>query len=264
MRAPLFFLLIILLSCRKSSSQSETPAGFNKTPAVITLKGGALNEASGIADSKINAGYLWVQQDSGNPPFIYLLKKDGTIADSVFINGATNRDWEDMAVSGNDVYIAETGDNNLAYSSYAFYRFAEPAQGTDTVSVFDKIEFTYPDGHHDAEAFLVDPLTKDIYIITKNDVKSKVFVLSFPQNVSGLNEAVYVTDLEFNGVVSAALSSDAKEIIIKTYTDLNYLTKTSSQSIASAFSQSPQKLSYQIEPQGEAVCFGLDGKGFYT
>jgi len=223
-----------------------------------------IDEASGIADSKINTGYLWVEQDSGNPPLIYLLKHDGTITDSVLIEGATNRDWEDIVLSGDQLYIAETGDNNAVYPDYAFYRFNEPTAGTEKVTSFDKIQFQYPDGSHDAEAFVVDPNTKDIYIITKRDTKSKIYKLAYPQNTSSMNEAVFVADLGFNGAVSAAISPDQKEIIVKTYSALYRYTKNATEDISVALAKVPTTLDYQVEIQGEAISFGLDNKGFYT
>jgi hypothetical protein len=36
------------------------------------------------------------------------------------------------------------------------------------------------------------------------------------------------------------------------------------QTVAQALSQAPAKLPYIIEPQGEAVCWHPEGKGYYT
>lgn len=259
---PLFFLFF---ACSKSDSQTEpTPTGFAKKPEIISLKEGMINETSGIADSKLNTGYLWAQQDSGNPPLIYLLKHDGTITDSILIENATNRDWEDIVLSGDQLFIGDIGDNNATYPDYVFYRFNEPSLGTERVSGPDKIEFKYPDGSHDAEAFLVDPNTKDIYIITKRDTKSKVYKLAYPQSISSMNEAVFIADLGFNGAVSATISPDGKEIIVKTYLALYYYTKNATDDISVALAKAPATLDYQVEAQGEAISFGLDNKGFYT
>lgn len=257
--------IILLVFCQKAPDQSMLPSnGFEKTPEVISIKRGIIPEASGITDSKRNAGYLWVQQDSGNPPYIYLLKHDGTVTDSIFIDGADNRDWEDMALAGDQLYIGDIGDNNAVHSEYLIYYFTEPALGTHKISSFKTIQFKYPDGAHDAEAFLVEPGTKDIYIITKRGEKSKVYKLIYPQSTTSLNEAVFVTNLPFNGVVSASISPDAKEIIIKTYTRLHYYTKESSQPVSMALEKQPSILDYQLEPQGEAIGFRIDNKGFYT
>src|SRR5688572_11118331 len=111
----LFPFIIIILSCQKSNTQTEVPpVGFEKPPQAFALSNGVITETSGIADSKTNPGYLWVEQDSGNPPMLYLLKHDGAISDSVYIKGAVNRDWEDMILADGNLYIGDIGDNNAA------------------------------------------------------------------------------------------------------------------------------------------------------
>ena len=146
---------------------------------------GIIDEASGIADSKTNPGYLWVQQDSGNPNEIALLSHDGSFLKAIGINGVVNRDWEDMAlangpVNGTDyIYLADIGDNSLAFSSYFIFRFVEPPAAATTVANVDKITFRSPDGPHDAEAILVDNNTKDIYIITKQGNPSRIYKLAY-------------------------------------------------------------------------------------
>lgn len=258
--------ILVIFSCQRSNTQTEAPtsAGFEKEPQSFAIAPGGIKETSGIADSKINPGYLWVQQDSGNPPMLYLLKHDGAVSDSVYLKGAVNRDWEDIVLSDGQLYVGDIGDNNAAYDEYTIYRFAEPAAGTDTITAFDKISFTYPDSAHDAEAFLVDPSTNDIYIITKRDAKSKLYRLAYPQNTAAINEAAFVADLTFTGAVSAAISPDKKEIIIKTYTQLYYYTKSPEQKIADALLTAPSTLDYQVEAQGEAISFSLDNGGFFT
>src|SRR5690606_18339368 len=120
------------------------------------ISGRGIPEASGLADSKINSGYLWVLEDSGNPPVLYLLKHDGTLSDSVMIDGALNRDWEDMALAGgpaagkNYLYIGDIGDNNAQYPDCTIYRFVEPLMGVGKVAEFDTIRFKYEDSAHDA------------------------------------------------------------------------------------------------------------------
>jgi hypothetical protein len=167
-----------------------------------------------------------------------------------------------MALVDGQIYIAETGDNSQVYPDYLFYKFPEPTQATDTVKNIETIRFTYPDGPHDAEAFLVDPVTKDIFIITKRDVPSRIYKLAFPYGAT--NVVTPAGNLDYAGVVSAALSPDGNEIIVKTYTDLYHYKKSSSQSIAQALQGDTTLIKYIAEPQGEAISFAADNSGFYT
>lgn len=265
-----FFLLI--LACQKSQTQPEPPKSiaYEITPKATPLSGVAIKEASGIADSKSRPGHIWVEQDSGNPPILHLLNHDGTVTDSVLLEGATNRDWEDIALGKgpvNDInylYVAEIGDNNAKYPDYAFYRFEEPGPGVKKVSDFDKIIFTYPDSSHDAEAFLVDNLTKDIFIITKRDKKSLLYKLAYPQSTTSVNQAAYAGVLDYTSVVSASLSSNGEEIIIKTYSKLYHYKRKAGEAITTALANAPVVLGYQVEAQGESVTFAIDGSGFFT
>ena len=267
------FCLVIFLSiaaCQKSTKQSLDQPQFEKIPQGFVVTDASVNEASGIADSKLNDGNLWVEEDSGNPPQLYLLSHNGTVNKRIYIKDAVNRDWEDIALSTGPennkdyLYIGDIGDNDQKYATYTFYRFQEPVMTEDTVRVFDKINFSYPDGSHDAEAFLVDRDTKDIYVITKRDTKSRLYKISYPQSTASMNDAVFLQELSYSGVVSAAMSMDGKEIIIKTYTDLYYYSKKTGEDILQALQKESVLLDYQIEPQGEAVSFAVKNTGFFT
>ena len=247
-----------LCLCQKRNSISSSKLIFDSIPVVQQIRP-TLNEVSGIADSKTNAGYIWVEEDSGNPNEIFLISHDGDIVKNVYLKGIVNRDWEDMTLADGSIYLAETGDNAQAYANYKFYKFLEPSINTDTVNNIETINFTYPDGSHDAEAFLVDE-SKNIYIITKRDSVSKIFKLSYPY--ASANSTKLVGALPYTGVVSATMN--AKEIIVKTYTGLYYYVRQANQTIEQVLKNKCASLPYVIEPQGEAVCFANDGSGFYT
>ena len=246
-----------LCHCQKKNTASAKPV-FESVPVVKQLNP-LVNEISGIADSKVNPGYIWGEEDSGNPNQIYLISHNGTVIKQVYLNGITNRDWEDMALVDGSIYIAETGDNGGTYGSYRFYKFAEPSMNTDTVTNIETINFTYPDGPHDAEAFLVDE-SKDIYILTKRDNVSRIYKLSYPYNSN--NTVSLVGSLPYSSVVSATMN--ANEIIVKTYPGLFYYKRQSNQTIEQTLKSAYTSLPYVLEPQGEAVGFANDGSGFYT
>ena len=261
-------LAIILISCQKGE-RIELP--FDNVPKLFPITPGVIDEASGIADSYANAGFLWVELDSGNPPVLHLLKHDGKIGKSIFLKGVANRDWEDIVLADGPeegrkyLYVAETGDNNQTYDHYAIYRLIEPKATEDSISRIDKISFKYPDGSHDSEAILVDGSSKDIYVITKRDNLSKLYKLSYSNyNNSGLHTAVFVMDLPYKGVVSAAMSPAQDEIMVKTYGKIYYYTRKPGESVEQALSQPYKILPYQVEAQGEAICFSNSHNGFFT
>ena len=265
----LLFAFIVISGCHKNTPDTLAAPAFATTPFSKKINPGIIDEASGIADSKANPGYLWVEQDSGNPNDLFLLSDSGQVLKKINIKSAVNRDWEDIALADgpsagvNYLYVADIGDNNKTYIDYTIYRFPEPSSTIDSVISYEVIKFRYPDGPHDAEAILVDNGTKDIYIITKQDAMSRIFKLPYPQSTSGTNTAIYDGSLSFTGAVSAAVSPTG-ELLIKTYTSLYYWKKTGNETMEAMFQKEPVIIAYQQEAQGEGTCFKNDNSGFYT
>jgi hypothetical protein len=264
----LLTFLFYMVSCHKTPIIHDSV--FDNEPTQTALDPQSIDEASGIADSRINRGYIWVQEDSGNPPQLFLVGHDAKIKKSIFLDGISNRDWEDMTIAkGPDpsldyLYVADLGDNGSTYSDYTIYRFPEPSLTVDTVRKIDRIRLKYPDGPHDAEAFVVDDLNKEIYIITKRDSTSRIYRLKSPVNENAVNALEYVTSLSFNGVVSAALAPDRKSILVKTYSAIYYFEIKPGMSLSTVFTTTPAPVTYQVEPQGEAICYLDDNSGFFT
>ncbi len=257
------FFSLSLVACNKEIQNGNSSLLFDSIPAVTPVVP-IINEASGIADSKANAGFLWVEEDSGNPTELYLLGYDGKVLKKVFIKGVVNKGWEDMTISGNDIYIGNIGDNTQVHPDYSIYYFTEPLSSVDTVTNVTTIGFQYPDGSHDADAFLIDPATKDIFIITKRDNPSRIYKLSFPYETASLNITNLAGSLAYSNVTSAAITQDGKEILIKTYTAINYYARKQGETIEQTLQNTYIQLPYIPEPQGEAITFANNNSGFFT
>jgi hypothetical protein len=266
----LLWVSFLVVPCLFSCSDSGDPAPSQVTPVSYPIVRGNVDEASGMTDSKANAGYLWVHQDSDTPPDLALLSHTGEFLKKIYIKNIWNRDWEDMAIAkGPDpakdyIYLSDMGDNYYRWSSYFIYRFPEPSKTVDTIYSYEKIEFKYPDGYHDAEAFVVDPSTSDIYIITKRDAKSRVYLLKYPYAIGSVNTVSYQFELPYNDVVGAALQSDSRGLAIKTYADIKYYPVSAGEPIGNVLKKAYTNLPYQGELQGETIAFTNDGKGYFT
>lgn len=268
-------IVLIFAACNKTPSQVVPPVPntdrFQKVPDIYPLTR-PIPEVSGIADSRTIADHLWAQEDSGNPPRIFAIKHEGFVTDSFMVAGARNRDWEDITVGKGPnealtyIYVGDIGDNNSQYPDYTIYRIPEPTSFANAeITVYDRLKFTYPDGSHDAEALLVDDATKDIFVITKRDAVSKMYKIPYPQDAQNMNQAVFVADLKYPGVVSASLSLSGTEVIVKTYTNLYYYLRPAGEALEVTLAKSPSDtLEYQLEPQGEAVAFTKSNSGFFT
>lgn len=251
-----------VVSCQKGQSPAAV-AGFSSTPTYKVIAN-APAEISGMADSKLNPGMIWVHEDSGTPSQLTLVSHDGVVQKSIPLKGVNNRDWEEMALSDGQIYLGDIGDNNQVATEYFIYQFAEPLASIDTIRQVQQIRFKYSDSPHDAEAFWVDAATKDIYVLTKRDAASRLYKISFPY-AAGLNTANYVGSLNYNSATGAALSVDGKELIVKTYDKLYYYQASSTATLVDALLNNRYiQLSYQAEPQGEAIGFAQNNSGFFT
>lgn len=241
---------------------------------IVDAKG--IDEASGIAASRSNPGILWVHNDSGDKNRIFALTTSGRLCATVYLGGIEARDWEDIAVApGPDsgasyIYIAETGDNKARYDEKRIYRFREPvidstkSNSIQTISGIETIRFRYADGMRDAEALMVDPLTRDCYILTKREMNIRIYRLAFPQDTMKTVTVKYLDTLDLSVIVAADISGDGSEIIMKNYSDVLYWKIKPKDSILKTVRRKPQKMPYVKESQGEAVCFSADGKGYFT
>ena len=285
-------LLFWLMGCETSTVEPAYPDYFiaeydmNDLPvsdlfegfqAMGHLNNPAIDEASGIAVSRQNSNYIWTHNDSGDMNRIFLLRKDGTWIGTFRLFEAGNRDWEDMAIGpgpseGNYLYIAEIGDNHAQYPIKYIYRLPEPdinladstLQWVDVTDV-NRIPFVYPDGiMMDAETLLVDPWTKDIYIITKREFPVTVYKLPYPQSTVDTTVAVRYGTLPFTTATAGDISADGKGILVKTYDKVFLWTRTEGETIGDAFMRQPLRVAYTPEMQGEAIAFPQDGSGYYT
>ncbi len=264
---------MVFAACQPGKPQEpDTFPSFTATPTGIPMAV-PIGEASGIAASVNFPGKLWVEQDSGNPAEIFLIDDAGSIVKKVPVKGASNRDWEDIAYSTGPVagtgylYLGDIGNNDNTAADTKFYRFPEPTAATDTVLQYDEIRFQYSDGPRDAEAFLVDPVTHDIVIISKRDNQSRVYLLAWPYQAgpSSANTATFVGELPYAGVVSASLTLDKTLMLVKIYGGIYVYEVGAGQSLVQALLSNVSRATpYTLEFQGEAVCLSTGAHGFYT
>lgn len=235
-----------------------------------SIKGAvALREASGLAWSVKNPSKLWTHNDSGNSNFLFLLDSEtGEILTRYRLDGTVNVDWEDIEVSYGPIdgetyiYLADTGDNNERRPTYIIYRFLEPVYHEDhygkTITLqpeIDKIIFEYPDKSHDSEALLVDPITKDIYLATKRDPVSLLFVAPYPQKVNEKITVIKAGEFGFRESSAGTASLSGDKVLIKNRQEIFLWQREGGETMIEMLSREPIKAPYAGEPQGEAICF---------
>lgn len=243
-----------------------------------TLKVNLLPEASGLAVSRSNPSFFWTHNDSGHPNWLFPVPANGANYGYIPLSGAGVRDWEDICIGPgpvdgvNYIYVADIGDNNNVHNFIIVYRVPEPDISEITTnhgitinsSDVERFEFTYPDGPVNAESLMIDPWSKDIYIVTKSGFRSILYRARAPLNSSQRTKLDKLAQFPFNGALASDISADGHHIAIKTFSRIYYWHRNTGQTIVDALKIQPRLLPYILEPQGEAFGWLPDASGYFT
>jgi len=151
---------------------------FGIASRLCALRNDEIDESSGLAVSRRGRDIYWTHNDSGGHPAVYAFDSKGTNLGRWMIDGATNRDWEDMAsakIDGHPILVVgEIGDNFKIWGTYRLYFVEEPeiksGSDADTRGKLDlrrTLVFRYEDGNHNCEALALDSGRKEILLVTK-------------------------------------------------------------------------------------------------
>jgi hypothetical protein len=270
-------VLLSLTSLNSSCTSFAKSEAFLSGRPVGKVQNDALRELSGIAASRHNPGVLYVHNDSGDAPQIYAINEKAQLLGVCHIDGAIERDWEDIAVGpGPDpnrsyVYIGDIGDNEAKRPEVIVYRVPEPK--VDAVTPFDQmaispaqaLRFAYPDKPHDAETLLVDPLTRDIYIISKRELAPRVFRAAYPQATTRPVKLEQVAILPLGTFPTGGdVSPDGRQVIVRGMFHAALWERPAGEPLWHAFSGQPKTIPVAAGPQDEAICFDSKGSGYFT
>jgi hypothetical protein len=238
-----------------------------------------IDEASGIARGIASPGVVYVQNDSGDSArFFALDARTGATLATYTVPGATNVDWEDIAVARDrrgvsSVWIADIGDNDAARPEVRIYRVDEPhvrAGVSEATGPPEVWRLRYPTGPTDAESLAVAP-GGAAYIVTKALLGGST-VYAVPagpgpavQTLPAIGQVTFQLTGTPGGpnrlgqltATGAALSSDGSVLAIRTYTDA-YLWRVEHGDVAAALRGPPVRVALPAQPQGEGIA--VDGR----
>lgn len=210
----------------------------------------AITEASGLAVA-CPSGLVLTHNDSGDSARFFAVDRSGRTVGTYRLAGASAYDVEDIALSGDRVYLGDIGDNGRSRDYVDVYETRVPER-RGTVSVpFTRHRLRYPDGAHDAEALLVSG--GRIYVVVKSGDGA---VYAAPPSGQGVMRKVAETGISF--VTGGDVSPDGRQVVLRTYGDA-YVWRADTD-IASAFDSDPTEVDLPAQRQGEAVAYDCDGR----
>jgi hypothetical protein len=240
----------------------------------------ALAEISGIVGSQKNPGVLWVHNDLARPQ-VYAVSTNGQLL-ATWTLGQAVADFEDIAIGPGPlpevqyIYCGDIGDNAAARPGIRVYRAAEPAvyayQSANPLSrtfpLVESFSINYPDGSHNAEELMIDPLSGDLFIATKEANRSRIYRAGRSQLTNNAPVTLeLVREVDFDLVSAGDIRADGLEIILRQEEFAKVWQRTANQTIAQALegaAKAARVIGTPTEPNGEGITFAAEGRGYYT
>lgn len=243
-----------------------------------------INEASGLAASRLHPGVLYTHNDSGDRARIFALdSEDGQTLAEYQILPANNHDWEDMAVgvcpseTGSCIYIGDVGGNfGTTGSVKNIYVVKEPdvISGDGTLNLLAKVHYNWD--VYDTETIMVDP-SGNVILISKVEgghgqlgmIPSEAFNTSqeFPFLHSyNITSSLTLNIPETDNVdpLGGDISPNGQEVVLRTHHKIYYWMVSNGEYLTTLNNTEPTEVPQIDEPQGEAVAWDARGEGYYT
>lgn len=263
----LVIVLHTLLPAEEAGSAGEGVV-YGSPRKIAILSNEEINESSGMVASRVEPGLFWTHNDSGDKPRIFAFDVDGKDRGEFRIPEVEASDWEDMATVSLDgkphLVLADVGDNARRRESCSLYVVSEPTR-RDQLLRARRIRFRYQDGPRDCEAMAIDPVSRRIILVTKAlSVRCSVYQLAWPvQESNEILVAIRIGEVRIPLVTAMDIADDGRRAVLATYADAYEYYRRGDESWREAFARSPRSITMPQRRQGEAICFGTDGKTLY-
>jgi hypothetical protein len=265
------------LSCTGMSageSSAVTPIEYGPGRLLANLANHVIVESSGLACSRTNPGVFWTHNDSGGKAELYAFNVNGKDLGSYTLAVPRAIDWEDMCsytiADQPFLLVGSVGDNAERRESYSLYVVVEPAKIVESakpkpLELYSHLDFSYEDGAHDCESVGVDPVRREILLVSKErDGTCTVYVLPLPDKKTPPRAvAKKVAEITIPAASAMDLSPDGLRALVLTPRHAYEFTRLTNEDWRQGFARPPRVIKMPARARGESVCYGPDGVTIY-
>ncbi len=185
-----------------------------------------LVESSGLVVSRQHRGVLWTHNDSGGAPELFAIRLDGSLVGRIPIEGASNIDWEDLAIDDQGhLYVGDIGNNSSRRQDLSVLVIEEPdPESSEPVRPLRRWSYRFPDqpwppdgaeANFDAEGLFW--ARGRLYLISKRRDDTLTVLYRFPEGDGGA-ELERISSFDVGGMTTAAdVTPDGRYLAVLTY-----------------------------------------------
>ena len=178
-----------------------------------------LNENSGLV--AVSSNGIWTHNDGGDGPIIYKIDTNGNQLDSIYLNGISNVDFEDIAEDNlGNFYVGDFGNNNHNRTNLAIYKIPNPDSILGNNVTPEIIYFSYPnqvtfpDTNQDKDCEAMFHYNGNLYLLSKNWGSSGYSTLYKLPDSSGTYSAQIIDSVKTPLVTGADIHSSGKLAVL--------------------------------------------------
>jgi hypothetical protein len=245
---------------------------------LFTFQDGRITESSGVASASYRDDLIYTHNDSGDTPRFFAVDFTGATVGHYRIGNAKAVDWEDMARGphsngspGSSLYFGDIGNNFRNRGVLSVYEVDEPVVGVtgEWLPLRRVFKLHYKDIRHDAEALLVNPVTRELLVVAKEfHGVSNVYVANgnVLRSVAKVPIAALMTrspdaingPLSGTQVTGGDISPDGSKLVLRTYLEA-FEWPLIGNDYKASLAASPTKIALPKTQQGEAIAYARDG-----
>jgi len=234
------------------------PAGAATWSVDRTLHDSRIIESSGLVASPQHSGVLWTHNDSGDSARVFAVSSGGNTRAIVSLSGVYPSDIEALTLrrtsKGPFLYAADIGDNGRSRSEITIYKFREPGSLSDRSVSVQRWRLRYPDGAHDAEAFVFNKRTGRFLVVTKSTSGGAIYRVPTNANASHVSTMTRVAKAP-ETVTDGTFLPDGR-MVLRNYTKA-YIYR------GGAGSPVTRVVTLPSQPQGESIAAPVSSSSWF-
>jgi hypothetical protein len=159
------------------------------------------------------------------------------------------------------LYIGDIGDNASARAAIDVYRVPEPHAGDAATAAAARMRLRYPDGAHDAEALLVDPLRGDLVIVTKFLGGARAYRASAAARAGATVTLRTGPTLGLSAVTAGDVSADGRVVVLRGYDRAAVWMRRGRERLTTTLRRAPCLVPVALHGEGQGEALALDRRG---